>query len=71
MLVKLAFMTLVGGFNLIIRFFEAFVGDPAFREKVISYGLIVLKIALGAYMLKTVAIGLLTLAGMYALPILL
>lgn len=70
LLVKLAFMTLVGGFNLIIRFFEAFVGDPAFREKVISYGLIVLKIALGAYMLKTVAIGLLTLAGMYALPIL-
>ena len=70
LLVKLAFMTLVGGFNLIIRFFEAFIGDPAFREKVISYGLIVLKIALGAYMLKTVAIGLLTLAGMYALPIL-
>jgi hypothetical protein len=70
LLVKLAFMTLVGGFHLIIRFFEAFVGDPAFREKVISYGLIVLKIALGAYMLKTVAIGLLTLAGMYALPIL-
>ncbi len=70
LLVKLAFMTLVGGFNLIIRFFEAFVGDPAFREKVISYGLIVLKVALGAYMLKTVAIGLLTLAGMYALPIL-
>tara|TARA_R100001015_G_C4635024_1_gene203134 strand:+ start:601 stop:2583 length:1983 start_codon:yes stop_codon:yes gene_type:complete len=70
LLVKLAFMTLVGGFNLIIRFFEAFVGDPAFRERVISYGLIILKIALGAWMLKTIAISLLTLAGMYALPIL-
>tara|TARA_R100001126_G_scaffold102643_1_gene87937 strand:- start:1377 stop:3347 length:1971 start_codon:yes stop_codon:yes gene_type:complete len=70
LLVKLAFMTLVGGFDLIIRFFEAFIGNPSFREKVIGYGLIVLKIALGAYMLKTVAIGLLTLAGMYALPIL-
>ena len=70
LLVKLAFMTLVGGFDLIMRFFEAFIGNPSFREKVIGYGLIVLKVALGAYMLKTVAIGLLTLAGMYALPIL-
>ena len=70
LLVKLAFMTLVGGFDLIMRFFEAFIGNPSFREKVIGYGLTVLKIALGAYMLKTVAIGLLTLAGMYALPIL-
>ena len=63
-------MTLVGCFDLIMRFFEAFIGNPSFREKVIGYGLIVLKVALGAYMLKTVAIGLLTLAGMYALPIL-